>query len=75
MTDNKAFVTYGEGAFLNAKKALLSCDLTRLKGKSVLIKPNIGRIASPGKGINTHPDAIAGVIEALQESGCSKIAI
>jgi len=75
MTDNKAFVTYGEGAFLNAKKALLSCDLTRLKGKSVLIKPNIGRITSPGKGINTHPDAIAGVIEALQETGCSKIAI
>lgn len=75
MIDNKVFVTYGEGALLNAKKALLSCELGYLKNKSVLVKPNIGRIASPGKGINTHPDAIAGVIEALQETGCAKIAI
>jgi uncharacterized protein (DUF362 family) len=74
--DNKVIVTHGEGPFLNAKKALSSIDLSFLKGKTVLIKPNIGRSTkNTKKGINTHPQAIAGVIEALQEAQADKIAI
>lgn len=63
------------GAFQNVKEALKRLDLNAIKGKSVLIKPNIGRAASVGKGYNTHPDAIAGVVEIMMEAGASKIAI
>jgi uncharacterized protein (DUF362 family) len=74
-SDNKVMVTFDQGPFENAKKALSSLDLAKLKNKSVLIKPNIGRIALPESGINTHPEAIAGVIEALLENGNQNIAI
>lgn len=35
----------------------------------------MGRISKPGRGVNTHPDAIAGVLEVLKDCGCSRIAI
>ena len=74
--NNKVVVTHGKGPLINARNALSSLDLVFLKGKSVLIKPNIGRSTSNiKKGINTHPEAIAGVIEALQDTQISKIAI
>ncbi len=64
-----------QGPFQNVIKALSALDLGTIKGKSVLIKPNIGRAASIGRGYNTHPQAIAGVIEAMQQAGAAKIAI
>lgn len=64
-----------QGALMNAKSALRKIDLSCLKDKRVLIKPNIGRTAKPGGGYNAHPLTIAGVIEALQEVSPSKIAI
>ena len=76
MDNNKVIVTHGKGPLKNVKEALNSLDLKFLNGKSVLIKPNIGRSTSNSKkGINTHPDAIIGVIEVLQEVQVSKIAI
>ena len=67
--DNKVIITHGKGPFKNAKEALGSLDLNFLKGKSILIKPNIGRSTSKEKmGINAHPEAIAGAIEVLQEA-------
>lgn len=74
--DNKITVTFDKGPFINSRDALKSLDINFLKGKSVLIKPNIGRLVSKSKqGINTHPEAIAGVIEALQGVNTGKIAI
>lgn len=73
--DNKVFITHGNGPFLNAKNALQSLDLNFINNKSILIKPNIGRMAGPEKGINTHPLAIAGAIEALKKFNPIKIAI
>ncbi|MBN2547208.1 MAG: DUF362 domain-containing protein [Spirochaetes bacterium] len=73
--DNKIFVESGNGPLLNAKRALSALDLSKIKNKKVLIKPNIGRLVAPEKGINTHPQAIAGVIEALKDAGIKKIAI
>ncbi|MBN1951474.1 MAG: DUF362 domain-containing protein [Bacteroidales bacterium] len=64
-----------KGAFQNVMDALSQIDLTPIQGKSVLIKPNIGRAASIGKGYNTHPDAIAAVIESMKNAGASHIAI
>ncbi|MBN1118262.1 MAG: DUF362 domain-containing protein [Bacteroidales bacterium] len=63
------------GPFENIKNALSQIDISKVKGKSVLIKPNIGREALPEHGYNTHPQAVAAVIEALQEAGAAKIAI
>ncbi len=74
---NKPIVSIAgkQGPFENVVKALSTLDLSRIKGKSVLIKPNIGRAASIGRGYNTHPQAIAGVIETIQQAGASKIAV
>ena len=57
-----------QGPFENVKKALSALDLGIIKGKSVLIKPNIGRAATVGRGYNTHPQTIAGVIEMMKEA-------
>lgn len=74
--NNKVIVTHDNGPFINSRDALSSLDINFLKGKSVLIKPNIGRLIDKSKhGINTHPEAIAGVIEALQSVKTCKIAI
>lgn len=64
-----------KGPLENAKKALSALDLHRIKGLKVLIKPNIGRAAHPGQGINTEPEAIAGAIEALKDAGASSIVV
>ncbi len=69
------YVTRGQGPFENARAALAQIDPFLYQGKSVLIKPNAGRITHPASGINTHPEALAGVIEALQKGGAGKIAI
>jgi len=75
MNKKQVNITHGQGPFLNAKNALASLDLTFLKNKSVLVKPNLGRKVQPGRGVNTHPEAIRGVLDVLKDSGCSKIAI
>ncbi|PKL40536.1 MAG: hypothetical protein CVV44_02725 [Spirochaetae bacterium HGW-Spirochaetae-1] len=74
-TDKDVFVIAGHGPLENARQAMMKIDTSIFRGKSVLIKPNIGRMVGPGKGINTHPDAVAGVIEALRLGGAGKIAI
>ena len=75
MNEKIVAVFYKNGPFENAKKALSALDLHRIKGSSVLIKPNIGRAVHAGQGINTHPDAVAGAIEALKEAGASRIVV
>ncbi len=64
-----------QGPFKNVLTALERIDLSCIKGKSVIIKPNIGRKALPEHGYNTHPLAVAGVIEAIRKYEPSKIAI
>lgn len=75
--DRKPFVSIAgkQGPFKNIVSALEKIDLSGVKGKSVLIKPNIGRKALPEHGYNTHPLAIAAVIETLRKYNPSKIAI
>ena len=74
---HKAIVSISgkKGPFENVKNALAALDLTPLKGKRVMIKPNMGRAATFGHGYNTHPQAIAGIIEMVKDSGANKIAI
>ncbi|MBN2736460.1 MAG: DUF362 domain-containing protein [Spirochaetales bacterium] len=63
------------GPYENAKLALESLDLSAIKGKSVLIKPNNGRAALPEQGINTHPQAVEAVIHVLKKAGALRIAV
>jgi uncharacterized protein (DUF362 family) len=63
------------GPFENVRNALKQLDLTSLKNKRILIKPNVGRIAPPEVGYNTHPEAVAAIIETLNELGVAEIAI
>ena len=35
----------------------------------MLLKPNLGRVASPGTGVTTHPEVVAAAIDAFREAG------
>ena len=75
MNKESVAITFKNGPFENAKKALNALNLQKIKGSKILIKPNIGRAAHPGQGINTQPEAVAGAIEALKDAGASYIAV
>jgi len=62
-------VTAGHGPYANTRAALGQIDLSRARGKRVLLKPNIGRVAPPGVGINTDPQVIAAAIDVFREAG------
>lgn len=64
-----------QGPFDNVRNAMAAIDLTPLRGKSVMVKPNIGRAATYGRGYNTHPQAIAGVVEMTIAAGAVKVVI
>lgn len=63
------------GAYKNIINALKQLDLSSIEGKSVLIKPNVGRAAKPERGYNTHPQAVSAVIKMVKEAGAKKVAI
>lgn len=65
----QVFVTGGNGAYKNTIDALSNINLSPAKGKKVLLKPNIGRIANPCSGICTHPQVVAAAIDAFRAAG------
>jgi len=62
-------IARGEGPYDNTRKALESVDLSPAKGKKVLLKPNVGRVAEIGSGVVTNPEVVAAAIDAFQEVG------
>ena len=62
-------VTSGDDPVENTRSALASFDLACTRGKRVLLKPNAGRLASPGEGITTDPRVVAAAIDAFSEAG------
>jgi len=62
-------VAHGSGAYANTRAALGAVNLSGVRGKRVLLKPNAGRVASPGQGITTDPDVVAAAIDAFREAG------
>lgn len=52
-----------------ARQALRAIDLSPARGKRVLLKPNIGRIAKSGSGIVTHCQVVAAAMDAFREVG------
>jgi uncharacterized protein (DUF362 family) len=62
-------VAHGGGPYANTRGALEALDLSSVRGKRVLLKPNAGRVAGPGSGIVTHPEVIAAAIDVFREAG------
>lgn len=61
----------GRTPYDTTRLALSATDLSAARGRLVLLKPNAGRVASPGDGITTHPDVVAAAIDAFAEAGAS----
>ena len=62
-------VAAGDGPYSNTYAALAQVDLSPARGKRVLLKPNVGRVAPPEAGITTHPQVVAAAIDAFREAG------
>lgn len=65
----QVFLAGGNGAYKNTINALSNIDLSPAKGKKVLLKPNVGRIAEPCSGICTDPQVVAAAIDAFKSAG------
>ena len=64
-------VVQGLDAYANTLAALASIDLSPVGGKTVLLKPNAGRMAEFGTGVNTNPRVVAAAIDAFRKAGAS----
>ncbi len=62
-------VAHGSGPYANTHRALQQVDLSGVRGKRVLVKPNVGRVAGPESGIVTHPQVVAAAIDAFRDAG------
>ena len=65
----RVHVAGGGGPYANTRRAMEPIDLGPVRGKRVLLKPNIGRVAPPGSGIVTHPEVLAAAIDIFREAG------
>jgi uncharacterized protein (DUF362 family) len=68
-------VSRGKDPYGTTKGILERFSLPGLKGKSVLVKPNAARLASPGDGVTTHPQVVGATVDYLKERGVRRIAI
>jgi len=67
--DPAVHVAHGSGPYANTRRALEAVILSPVRGKRVLLKPNVGRVAAPGSGVVTHPEVIAAAIDVFREAG------
>ncbi len=61
----------GLGPYENTREVLSFFDLSFAKGKKVLLKPNIGRVAERSAGITTEPLVVAAAADVFMEAGAS----
>ncbi len=64
-------ITHGPDAYTNTIEALKMVDLSPVSGKTVLLKPNVGRMAEAGTGTNTNPQVVAAAIDAFRDAGAA----
>ena len=62
-------VVKGNDPYLSSLEAMKSVNIESARGKSVLIKPNAGRVSTPGAGVTTDPRVVAAVIDAFKSHG------
>jgi uncharacterized protein (DUF362 family) len=68
-TRPSVFVAHGNGPYANSRRALEAVGPLPVRGKRVLLKPNMGRIATADSGIVTHPEVVAAAIDFFREAG------
>jgi|GEM_PF-94166 len=68
-------VASGHGPYRNTLDALSRINLSAIRGRRVLLKPNLGRVAEASSGIVTNPQVVAATIDALRNAGAAHIAI
>lgn len=73
--DSLVLVSKGKDPYRTTKQILQKVSLPDLRGKSVLIKPNAARLASPGEGVTTHPQVVAATVDHLKDKGVRRISI
>lgn len=66
-------VARGEGPYANTRRALERFDLSAARGRRVLLKPNVGRVAPASSGIVTHPQVVAAAIDAFRQAGADVV--
>jgi prephenate dehydratase len=65
----EVFVVKGDDAYAATREALAKIDLAPARGKKVLLKPNVGRLAEAGSGVVTNPRVVAAAIDAFVKAG------
>lgn len=78
MKKNQILKTYGTDYLEMTKRLLEEADLISMikdKGWRIGIKPNFVSPSRPSQGATTHPEVVAGIIEYLQERGCTQLVI
>jgi uncharacterized protein (DUF362 family) len=68
-------VVSGDDPYEAATAALAAFDLSPVAGRSVLLKPNAGRLAAPGDGVTTHPEVVAAAIDAFRAAGAAEVSV
>ena len=63
------FIGHGNSAYRNTCQALAQIDLSVVREKRVLLKPNAGRSARAGEGITTDPEVVAAAIDIFRQAG------
>lgn len=71
----KVVIRHGKDVDELSRDALSEAVTLDLRGKRVLIKPNIGFKASPKSGVVTNPEVVAGAIRWAREAGAGKILV
>ena len=65
--DRVVSITRDENIALAVNSCLDQLEIPDLTGKTVLLKPNVGRISDPKQAVNTNPDVVSAVFHYLKE--------
>ncbi len=71
----EVYVAAGAGPYENTCRALAQIDLSAVRGRRVLLKPNAGRMGIAGEGITTDPQVVAAAIDVFNKAGAAVVAL
>jgi len=73
--DRIATITRNENVAFAVNTCLDRLVIPDLTGKTVLLKPNVGRVVGPKEAVNTNPDVVSAVFHYLKEKFNAKYII
>ncbi len=71
----KVSIRHGGDPLDMSVAALCEAVSTGIRGKRILIKPNIGFMSRVGTGVVTHPEVVAGAARWAKEAGAAEILV